>query len=159
MTGPFYILSNNLYVMHFRQTLTTTWCYHRFSFFHFDEWLFDKFVAIVMVIVGNSWIAKELEYLFMCLFAIYISFSIQHLFMFFAHFLIELLCLFYCWVLRGICVFQVQYLCPSYDWKIFPPVCALSFHISNRFFSDQKLSVYQFISFSHLQILLLVSSL
>ena len=88
----------------------------------------------------------------MALFTICMSSSVKCLFISFAHFLIELLCLFYCWILRGICVFQVQYLCPSYDLKIFPPVCTLSFHISNRFFSDQKLLVYQLINYQFIDL-------
>ena len=75
---------------------------------------------IIMVLICISLMANNVDYVFMCLFAICIFFSEKCLFMC-NHFLIELfIC--YCWVLRVLYIFQIWVRC----W-----MCSVMFIFSN----------------------------
>lgn len=64
----------------------------------------DRYIVISLCAFNLHFPSNDVENLFMCWFAIYVSFPVKCQFMPFAHFLIGLL-VFYCWVLRVCYIF------------------------------------------------------
>lgn len=84
--------------------------------------------------------ANDVGCLFMSLFAIYISFSVKCLFMYFAHFLIRLMFSSYCWVLRVIYILHTKTLLNTWFANISSPSVADLF-ILQRSLAEQKFSI------------------
>lgn len=72
-----------------------------------------------------SLIRYDVEHLFICLSSICISSLMRGLFIFFSHFKIRLFT-FYCWVSRGLCIFQITVFIRCVFGKYFVSVCGFS---------------------------------
>lgn len=96
-----------------------------------------KWYPIVLICI--SLVTKDVHYILMCLFAIWLSSLVKCLLKSFTHFLIRFLYT-YNWVLEVIYTSRTQVFGPICVLYILSPVCGSSFYFINSF-KDQKFKI------------------
>ena len=92
-----------------------------FTVFYFSHSGMCVVILHCVVLICSSLVGNDVEYVFMCLCAIYTSFSAKCLFLSFADFLIRLFGIFCCGILKVFCIFQILVLCWICGLQVFSP--------------------------------------